>query len=372
MKNLDFRRQALDSARQVIVKAGTRLLIDRGSIAALVDGIAALRQSGRRVLLVTSGAVGMGMETLGLSERPRELARVQALAAIGQSRLMRIYSEECARHGFGVAQLLLTAVDLRNRGRYLNVMNCVNALWESGVLPVVNENDSVSVDELKFGDNDTLAGLLGSLTGSGLTLLLTTVNGLRARDEAGRLADRISVVERLDDGIRALAGGTDDSRFSIGGMASKLRAAEIVTRAGEYLWIADGRDRRIMERIMAGEDVGTLFTPSGLRLSGHKRWLSFFSRSAGRLLVDAGAARAVLEQGRSLLPSGVRGVEGEFKRGDAVDVVGPDGRILARGLVNFSSADARRILGCKSAELRNILGSDVDDEIIHRDHLSLL
>jgi len=365
------RANAVASAKQIVIKAGTRLLIDRPSIAALVDGIAAIRETGRRVLLVSSGAVGMGMKALNLSERPRELARIQALAAVGQTRLMSIYAEECARHGFQVAQLLLTAADLRSRERYLNVMNCINVLWERGALPIVNENDSVSVDELKFGDNDKLAGLLGSLTGSRLTVLLTTVDGLRERDAEGKLAGRISTVGRLTDALRGLAGGTDDSKFSIGGMASKLTAANIVTSAGEYLWIADGRQKDVLKDILEGKDIGTLFLPSGKRMPGYKRWISFFSRSSGRITVDSGAEVA-LQSGRSLLPSGVVSVEGEFRRGDTVDVLSRNGIILARGLVNFSAADARKLIGLKSAAVHEALGMDADEELIHRDHLCLL
>ncbi len=365
------RADAIASTRQIVVKAGTRLLIDRASIAALVDGIAALRESGRRVLLVSSGAVGMGMTALKLTERPRELARIQALAAIGQTRLMSIYAEECARHGFQVAQLLLTAADLRSRERYLNVMNCINVLWENGVLPIVNENDSVSVDELKFGDNDKLAGMLGSLTGSRLTVLLTTVDGLRDRDQEGRLAGRISTVSRLTDALRGLAGGTDDSKFSIGGMASKLSAANIVTSAGEYLWIADGRQQGVLNDILAARDIGTLFLPAGKRMPGYKRWISFFSRSNGQIVVDDGAEQALLH-GKSLLPSGVVSVEGEFRRGDTVDILSGKRMILARGMVNFSAADARKLTGLKSTAVHEVLGTDADEELIHRDHLCLL
>ena len=370
--NKKGRSAALAAGKQVIIKAGTRLLIDRKSIARLVDGVAAIRNSGRKVLLVTSGAVGMGMETLKVKSRPRELARIQALAAVGQSALMSIYSEECKRHGFEAAQLLLTAADLRNRERYLNVMNCVNALWENNVLPIVNENDSVSVDELKFGDNDTLAGLLGSLTGSELTVLLTTVDGLRDRDENGNLSDRISVVSRLSDDILGLAGGTDDSKFSIGGMESKLRAANIVTSAGGYLWIADGREPDTITRLLAGEDVGTLFLPKGRRMSGHKRWFTFFSKVSGKVTVDDGAARAIINSGKSLLPAGVINVSGDFKRGDTVEISGRDGRAFARGLVNYSSAECIKLCGCHSDQIHAAMGSDCEVEMVHRDNLTLL
>ena len=369
--NLSVRRELLKNARQVVVKAGTRLLTGQEAIAELVSGIDALRKSGKRVLLVTSGAVGMGMRALELKKRPKELAQVQALAAIGQCRLMAIYEEECRKRGFRTAQLLLTAADLRNRERYLNVMNCVNALWDSGVLPIVNENDSVSVAELKFGDNDTLAGMLASITDSQLTVILTTEQGLRERNEDGTLGERISVVKELSSSIRDMAGGTDNSEFSIGGMSSKLHAAEIVTAAGEHLWIADGREKGMLEQILAGEDVGTVFLPRARRIPGRKRWISFFSRISGTLLIDAGAEKAVREHGRSLLPSGVKFVSGVFKRGDTVEISGPDGVPFARGLVNFDAADCLRICGHGSAEIHSVLGPNVDEEVIHRDNLTL-
>ena len=371
-KNIALRKQAVGASRQIIVKAGTRLLIDRASIARLVDGIALLRERGHRVLLVTSGAVGMGMELAGLEKRPKELAQKQALAAMGQTRLMNIYAEEAARHGFQVAQLLLTASDLRNRSRYLNVMNCINALWERDVLPVVNENDSVSVAELKFGDNDTLAGMLTSLTGAQMTILLTTVDGLLGRNSDGTLGARIPVVEKITEKIRSLAGGTDDSDLSTGGMASKLRAAGLSTASGAWLWIADGRMPDIISKILDGEDTGTLFLPEKHKVPGRKRWFGFFSRISGEITVDAGAQKAVLGKGGSLLPSGVIGVDGDFKRGDTVDVCGADGRPFARGLVNFDSLDCRKIMGKHTAELPEILGSAAEAELIHRDHLILL
>ncbi len=370
-ENMEIRRELIRNTRQVILKAGTRLLASQEAVAELVDGIDAVRRHGCRALLVTSGAVGMGMRVLGLSRRPKELARIQALAAIGQSRLMAIYDEECRRRGFKTAQLLLTAADLRNRERYLNVMNCINALWENDILPIVNENDSVSVDELKFGDNDTLAGMLASITDSQLTVILTTEQGLRERVD-GKLGERISVVKTLDNTIRAMAGGTDNSEFSIGGMSSKLRAAEIVTAAGEYLWIADGRVKGILRSILNAEDVGTVFLPRSRRIPGRKRWITFFSRVSGTLLVDAGAEQALRRQGKSLLPSGVRFVSGDFRRGDTVEIAGPDGVAFARGLVNFEAADCLKICGRHSDEIHEILGPNVDDELIHRDNLTLL
>ncbi len=371
-EHVEIRQQLLSRCHQIIVKAGTRLLTDHSRIAQLVEGIAAIRAKGCKVLLVTSGAVGMGMKELGLKKRPRELAKVQALAAIGQCKLMAIYEEECRKRGFKSAQLLLNTSDLRSRERYLNVMNCINALWEKDVLPIINENDSVSVDELKFGDNDTLAGMLGTITGAQLTVILTTEQGLRSRNAAGELGDRISVVGKVDAGVKAMAGGTDNAEFSIGGMTSKLRAAELVTSAGEYLWIADGREKDTIGRILNGEDIGTLFVPARRRVAGHKRYLKYFAAASGRLTVDAGAAAAVRRKGGSLLPSGVVAVSGAFKRGNTVEIADPDGRVIARGLVNYTNTECELIKGLHSSELAEVLGHTADDEVVHRDNLSLL
>jgi len=371
MQNAELRKTFVSRADRVIVKAGTRLLIGEDSIRKLVSGIAALREAGKEVLLVSSGAVGMGMETLKVAERPRELARIQALAAVGQSRLMAIYQEEAARRGFAVAQLLLTAADLNSRERCLNVRNCIGALWEAKVLPIVNENDSVSVDELKFGDNDTLAGMLAAVTGAPLTIILTTVDGLRDRDAEGKLGDRIPVVKKLDDTLRGLAGGTDDAKFSIGGMASKLRAADIAGAAGSALVIADGRTENILPRLISGEDTGTLFLPRE-RIACRKRWFGYLSRVSGRITVDPGAERALREHGKSLLPSGAVAVEGSFRRGATVEVAGAGGVPFARGLVNFDAEECRKLLGCRSGRLHEILGADADEELIHRDNMLIL
>lgn len=373
-QNIELRKNVMSNCRRIVVKAGTRLLTSHEQIAKLVDGIAFLRKNNFQVMLVTSGAVGMGMKVLGLAKRPRKLAEVQALAAIGQGKLMEIYENECARHGIKTAQLLLTASDLRSRTRYVNVMNCINALWENDVLPIVNENDSVSVDELKFGDNDILSAMLGSLTGSQLTVILTTESGLRERDANGNLADRISVVRKLSDSIRDMAQGTDNAEFSIGGMSSKLRAANLLMNAGSHLWIADGREDNVLCDIAECKDIGTLFVPSPQKIHSKKLWIGFFARCAGKLLVDDGAADAVIKKGKSLLPSGIQEIDGRFKRGDTVEIVRLNDRnnVIARGLVNFDSEECNKIILHKSGEIAEILQRDADDEVVHRDNLVLL
>ena len=373
-RNIELRKNVMNNCRRIVVKAGTRLLTSEENIKKLVGEIAFLRQAGFQVMLVTSGAVGMGMKVLKLDKRPRKLDKVQALAAIGQGKLMEIYERECAVYGIKTAQLLLTASDLRSRQRYVNVMNCINALWENGVLPIVNENDSVSVDELKFGDNDILSAMLGSLSGAQLTVILTTESGLRERDADGNLAGRISVVSKLSDSIRAMAQGTDNAEFSIGGMSSKLRAANLLMNAGSYLWIADGREQNVLHDIAEGKDIGTLFIPSPHKIHSKKLWIGFFAKSTGKLLIDDGAANALVAKGKSLLPSGIKEICGKFKRGDTVEIasISDKDNVIARGLVNFDSEECNKIILHKSGEIAEILERDADDEVVHRDNLVVL
>ncbi len=363
------RRQVLQHCHRVVVKAGTRLLTDPELIPQLISGIHVLREKGYKVLLVSSGAVGTGMKQLQMKKRPRKLSQVQALAAIGQCHLMAMYDEVCRKFGFNSAQLLLTANDVRERERHLNIMNCIEALWDCGTLPIINENDSVSISELKFGDNDILSAMLATMTRAELTVILTTEQGLRARNADGSLGERISVVNKITDSLKESAQGTDNKDFSIGGMISKLRAAEMVTGAGEHLWIADGRVPDILQKIADGKDVGTLFVPARKQMVSRKRWIRFFARCSGRLVVDDGAVEALRAKGRSLLPSGVKAVEGTFKRGDTLEIVNGEGAVIARGLTNFDSGDCAKLIGCQSKDIARILRRDADEEIIHRDNL---
>jgi len=367
----------MESARSLVVKVGTRLLMDipgmsKGErIQQLVDEVAFLREQGFEVILVSSGAVGAGIAVLGSARRPRTVPGLQAHAAVGQCRLMYLYESACARRGFHCGQLLLTADDLlRNRERHLNVTNCVSELLHDGVLPVINENDSVSVEEIRVGDNDTLAALVATMLRADLTILLTTVDGMYLPKESGE-KPRMSVVSEVSDQTFSMASGTDGNPFSVGGMKTKIRAAEIVTKAGEAMWIADGTDFGVLRRILAGEDTGTLFTPRRTgRMHGHKRFLAFFAEPTGSIVIDAGAARAVCEQGRSLLPGGILRHEGDFRRGDTVRIVNPDGQELARGTTNYSSDEIARIHGVKTSEISRLLGEDASfDEVVHRDYL---
>ncbi|MEG1979578.1 MAG: glutamate 5-kinase, partial [Victivallaceae bacterium] len=337
----------------------------------LIDNIAAIRRKGVKVLLVTSGAVGTGMKALGLEKRPQNLAAVQALAALGQNKLMAIYEQECARHNFKCAQLLLTAADLRKKSRNYIVLTSNNPLWEYYFRPINNQHDSVSVDELKFGDNDLLAGMLASMTNTELTIILTTQPGMRERNADGSLGERISLIRKITPEIRAAAGGTDSSDFSIGGMSSKIRSAAVVNASGHALWIADGREDDVLAQIFQAEDVGTLFLPSKRSMHSKKRWIGFFAKSAGVIQVDDGAARAVLLNGKSLLPSGVKAVRGKFRRGDTLDIVDLNDKIIGRGITNYSSDECQKIMGLHGSELPAALGYIAEDEIIHRDNLAV-
>ena len=334
-----------------------------------MEQIHKLRTKGYKVILVSSGAVGLGMKTLQLSKRPQQLSKVQALASIGQGKLMALYEDAAKQNGFHVGQLLLTLEGVQEREQHLNMLNCINTLLEMDVLPIINENDSVSVEELTFGDNDLLAALVAAMTRCQTTIILTTVDGLHDINN-GVFENRISVVEKLTPKIRNLAKGTDDSNTSIGGMSSKLKAADIAVSAGEYLWIADGRDLGVLERIFNAEDVGTLFLPLKSRqMSSKKRWLSFFTKTRGQLFIDNGASNAILKNGRSLLPSGIKSIKGEFKRGDAVEIVDINDRIIAKGLVNYNTSEVSRISGINSDKIRTVLGYSGDPEVIHRDNL---
>ena len=369
-ENCELRKKLLKNCHRVVVKAGTRLLTDPELLPRIVMQIKELRDSGKQVILVSSGAVGTGMKSLGLTRRPRKLSQVQALAALGQVKLMSMYESECEKLGFRAAQILLTAEDLRSRERHLNSLNCIETLLADNVLPVINENDPVSVDELKFGDNDILASLLASMTRADLTIILTTVDGLKKPNEDGTLGDRISVVRGITDTQRDMAKGTDDGNMSIGGMASKLKAADTLNSAGETLWLASGKETDILERIFRGEDVGTVFLPSSARkMESRKRWLSSFSRPSGKLVIDEGAVNALKKHGSSLLASGIFAVNGEFDRGDVLEIVSGNNVLIGKGLTNFSSAECRMLMGHKSSENHAILHYDADDEIIHRNNM---
>jgi len=323
-----------------------------------------LVRGGRHVTIVSSGAIAVGRKLLGLASRPTDTGVLQAVAAVGQNGLMERWAGVFARQRLTIGQMLVTRGDFERRARYLNIRNCIAELHALNIIPIVNENDTVAVDEIRFGDNDVLAALLASAIGAQVLVLLSVVDGLH--DAGGRV---VEVVE----GARAIAGlvRTDKSSLGSGGMGTKVEAARLVTEAGEAAVIAGGREPNVLTRVMSGENIGTLFVPGNRRLDSRRRWIGQAVRPAGVLVVDEGAARAVAERGKSLLASGVRSVSGAFAKGDVVAIRDESGSELARGLTNYDAAEVRLIMGKRSTQFEKLLGRKGYDEIVHRDHMVL-
>ncbi len=370
-------RADLVNVRRVVVKIGSSLLADaesgirQGVVDHLVDELAALVATGKQVVVVTSGSVALGRVRLGWVGRKLSVHEKQAAAAIGQPKLMRAYGKAFARHGLSVAQMLLTKDDLRHRRRYLNTSNTSETLFSAGVIPIVNENDTVVVSEIKFGDNDSLGALVSLVVDADLVVMLTDVSGLYDRNPVDHTdAKRIDIVSHLNDEHVAMAGDTGSS-FGTGGMASKLAAARVATRGGVAAAIISGKEKGILTRLLAGGDEGTLFLCGVDRQSKRQHWITEVLHSAGEIHIDAGAARALLEQGGSLLPVGVTAVEGVFDKGDCVEIVGPNG-VIAKGLCNYTAEEMRRIMGHASSDIESILGFHDFSSVIHRDNLVLI
>jgi len=368
------RQEAMSGIRSLVVKLGTNVLaddagrLDLALVQHIADEVHDLETRGLRVAVVSSGAIGAGMGDLNLEKRPAALPQLQACAAVGQAKLMRAFDEALKRHGRHAAQVLLTRGDVEDRARYLNTRNCIHALQGYGAVPIINENDTVSVDEIRFGDNDILAAMVANLLRADLLVLLTTVDGV-FRD-AGR-TERFDVVEDLQE----VTGAADRSRSALGtgGMATKLEAVATVLAAGEMAVIAAGRRPNVLADLLAGESVGTLFLPKAGKMTARQRWIGLARRPSGKIAVDAGAAKA-LRARKSLLASGITGAEGRFEAGDVVAVVGPEGREIAQGLSNYSAADVAKIKGLKSSQFERVLGESASggyDEVIHADNLVL-
>jgi len=371
-------RRALPKVKRLVVKVGSGLISAPGRgllpdrIGALADELAALAKDGREVVVVSSGAIASGMARLGLTQRPRSIPEKQAAAAVGQSALMWHYEQAFARHGIRVAQVLLTQEDISARPRYLNARNTLQVLLRFRVVPVVNENDTVAVEEIKVGDNDNLAALVAHLVDADLLVILTDVDGLYTGDpRVDPEARRLDTVDAVTEEIERLVWDAD-GQVSVGGMSTKLEAARKVTSSGIPMVIASGRVPGTLRRVLRGEPLGTYFVPRGDRLAGRKRWIAFAVPPQGRLTVDAGARSALVERGKSLLPSGVVEVEGEFHAGEVVSLSAADGKEFARGLTNYDAAELRKIQGAKTKDLEERLGYKSFDEVIHRDNLVLL
>jgi|BarGraNGADG00312_1021997.scaffolds.fasta_scaffold25036_2 glutamate 5-kinase len=362
----------MDKIRRMVIKVGTATITEKSGrissrrVGALTGQIAAARRKGIDVALVSSGAIAAGMESLGMSERPGSIQALQAVAAVGQGALVRVYTDLFAEVGITAGQVLLTQHDITRRQQYLNARHTLETLLDMGVVPVINENDTVATEEITFGDNDMLAALVASLVGADLLVLLTDTEGLFTEDpnrsDEARIVKR---VEKVTCEIEEMGGEAGD--LGLGGMSSKLQAAKAAAETGVSVVIADGRSADTIDQLLEGREPGTFFKASG-KVPAKKRWIGYARISKGKLFVDEGAANALLSRGKSLLPAGVVKVEGRFGVGDCVDVIGPDGRLIARGLASYDSEEASRVQGLRSNQIAGVLG-EKGEEILHRDDL---
>ena len=369
-------RKRLTKKGRWVVKIGSALLtndgkgLDRDAIAHWVDQIAHLVAQGIEIVLVSSGAVAEGMTRMGWTERPNELAKLQAAAAIGQMGLVQAYESSFHRHSIHTAQVLLTHDDLASRKRYLNARSTLRSLIDLGVIAIVNENDTVVTDEFRFGDNDTLGALVANAVEADALILLTDQQGLYTADpRLDATAELISEGQASEERFVAMAGG--GGRLGRGGMATKVRAARLAARSGASTIIASGREESALLRIFAGEELGTLLLPEHERQTARKHWIAGHLQSRGRLVLDEGAVKALKTGGKSLLPAGVVAVEGDFSRGEMVELVDGQGDVIARGLVNYSVADAKQIIGHATKEIESLIGHISEPELVHRDNMAL-
>lgn len=371
-------RDKVAGAKRWVVKIGSALLtadgrgLDQGAMQAWVGQMVALREAGVELVLVSSGAVAAGMSRLGWSARPKAMHELQAAAAIGQMGLVQAWESSFARHGLHTAQILLTHDDLSDRKRYLNARSTLRTLVSLGVVPVINENDTVVTDEIRFGDNDTLAALVANLVEADLLVILTDRDGMFDADPRTNPSARLISEARADDpALDAVAGGVGGA-LGRGGMQTKLRAARLAARSGAHTVIIGGRIEQVLARLRAGENIGTVLAPERSRHAARKQWLAGHLQTRGVLMLDEGAVRALREGHRSLLPVGVRAVQGSFRRGEMVVCVAPDGSEVARGLANYSAAEAQKIQGCASDDIETRLGYVDEPELVHRDNMIVL
>ena len=369
-------RSALTQSKRWIVKVGTSLLtdvdngLDQGAVDSWVDQIAALRQQGMEFVMVSSGSIGEGVRRLGWQQRPRELHQLQAAAAVGQMGLVQCYETSFKRYNIVTAQVLLTHADLANRERYLNARNTLRALTKLGVVPIVNENDTVVNDEIRFGDNDNLAALVCNLVEAETLVILTDQSGLFDSDPRKNAEAKQILYGAADDAsLMQLAGPAGE--LGSGGMVTKLQAAKKAARSNAATMIVSGHEANVLCRLRNGEEIGSLLTPGSGRLPAKKQWLAGQLRTSGQLVLDDGAVRVLRDAGRSLLPVGVREISGTFGRGDIVVCVDQQRNEIARGLVNYNADETRKIMGRPSSEIESILGYAVELELIHRDNIAV-
>ena len=378
MNSKGIRKKTVGQAKRVVVKVGSSILasVEKGLhhevFSHLAEEISELKRQGYEIVLVSSGAVAAGMEKLGYKTRPSTITQKQATAAVGQSRLMNLYESHFSRHQQMVAQILLTRDDLSHRRRFLNARNTLLTLLELGIVPIINENDTVAVDEIKVGDNDNLSALITNLIGADLLIILTDIDGIYDTDP--RRNPHAQLIPLLNDPDVDLKGMAEDtlSEMSVGGMVSKIQAAQKASHFGVPTLVANGTKERILLRILAGEEVGTLILPKEETLSSRKHWIAYSHKPRGDVVVDEGAKKAIVQKGKSLLPSGIVEVRGSFERGDSVSCLGPRGKEFARGLVNYSASELKRIKGLRTEHIEKTLGYKYSDEVIHRDDLVVL
>ncbi len=370
---MSLRKSVLKKARRIVVKLGTQLLtapegdkfnLDVTYIHAIAEQVAALRRRRIEVTLVSSGAIGAGCMELGLSKRPTDVAQLQAIAAAGQPRLMTLFHQAFEKQGIKIAQLLLTRDDFEQRVRFLNIRNSVNHLHKIGCVPIINENDTVSVDELRFGDNDILAALVCNALRADALVILFPLDGLL--DAKGQTVDLVTDILAAADAVQETK-----TTFGTGGMSTKLHAARLVSDAGEPVVIANGRHPDILQRLFDAERIGTVFAPAGRKLDSRQRWIGLTKKPVGTVTIDAGASTALQSRGKSLLASGVVDATGRFEYGEVVLVRDETGREVARGLINYSADELHLIMGRRSDQLEKILGRKAYVEVVHRDNLVL-
>lgn len=375
---MEVRKETIKRAKRVVIKVGSAVLtlshgtLNEEAFKGLALEVSKLRSNGIEIAVVTSAAVAAGMGKLGLTEKPKSIPEKQAAAAAGQSSLMGRYERVFAAHNLNVAQILLTHEDLSNRHRYLNARNTLFTLISYGLIPVINENDTVVVDEIKFGDNDNLSALVAGLIDADLLLILTDTEGLFDRDPRSHADARlIPLVEKIDHHIEQMAGGVGTS-IATGGMTTKIHAAKKASTVGIPTIIASGKDMRNIEKVFASEKVGTLFVPQSEKLTSRKHWVGTVLKPKGKIIVDDGAREALTNKGKSLLPTGIVGVEGDFGIGDAVLLEDKAGTKFAQGLTGYTHAEILLIMGHRSSRIEEILGYKYCDEVIHRDDLVIL
>lgn len=366
------------NAKRWVIKVGSSLVTDNGRVLNLAaidhwaDQIAALQKLGKEIVLVSSGAVAEGMRRLGWKKRPHALHELQAAAAVGQMGLVQAYESSFQRHNIHTAQILLTHEEIKNRQQYLNAKSTLRTLITLGVIPVINENDTVATEEIKLGDNDNLAAMVANLVEADLLVILTDQEGLYDKDpRTHKDAQLIRRTSADDQGLDAMAGGSP-GEFGRGGMVTKIQAARRAARSGTMTIIASGRQDKVLQCLAQGDGLGTLLIPEQKPLAARKQWLAGQLQVRGKLVLDQGAVKVLRTEGKSLLPVGVKLVEGDFRRGDLVVCVGPDGSEVARGLVNYDALETARIMGKATREIESILGYIDEPELIHRDDLVLV